>query len=525
MNTKERNSSSNKQNIQLQTKMLIAVITIGFFLICITSFLAISGLKYDYETNFPGPIKEVQKLKNIQDFFIIDIMNYINHKTDISSNRNQMLLLWNQYKKQHKPKVNFFDYFKKIYRKVFSQENYLKVRQCTELEKQEVQKVDDIIKNTDALFTRLYNKESKNYETDIKILIGQSIQINQLISNVIALHLKIIMLKNSSTNVIYKMTLVLLVIFMFVVIFMVLFLSNLVLKYIKNINEGLQETVNEKTKELKEINKNLQRAIKHEVEQSRKKDQIMYQQARLASMGEMIQNIAHQWRQPLNSMIILIQTFKIKFYNGKLDKKFIEEQTEDGIRIAKNMSATIENFRNFFRPNKNSNDFSIKKTIEDTIKILSPVLEQRNIYVHIDIPEDVIFYGHENSLAQIFANLIKNSHDAISDQKIENGECEISSEIKESYLYFQMKDNAVGIKNEFIDKVFEPYFTTKHKSVGTGIGLYMTKEIIEKQMYGTISVSNSNWVSKFSAKSYYGAIFLIKLPIKQNQQKDKHGQI
>lgn len=518
-----KNLSLNKQNVQLQTKMLIAVITIGFFLICITSFLAISGLKYNYETNFPGPIKEIQKLKNIQDFFIIDIMNYINQNTDISNNRSQMLILWNQYKKQHNPKPNLFDYFKKIYRKLFSQENYLKVQKCMELEKQEIQKVDEIIKNTDALFTKLYNKESKNYKTDVKILIGQSIQINQLISNVIALHLKIVMLKNSSTNVIYKITLVLLVTFMFVVIFMVLFLSSLVLRYIKNINEGLQEAVDQKTKELKQINQNLQKTIEYEIEQSRKKDQIMYQQARLASMGEMIQNIAHQWRQPLNSMIILIQSFKLKFYNNKLDKKFIDAQTEDGIRIAKNMSATIENFRNFFRLNKNREEYSLKTMIEDTVKILNPVLEQNNITVNIDIPEDITFYGHENSLAQAIANLIKNSNDAILEKKIESGECEISLEIKNGNVFIEMKDNARGIKNEFIDKIFEPYFTTKHKSVGTGIGLYMSKEIIEKQMYGTISASNSNWISKFSRKSYYGAIFLIKLPVKQNQQKEKHG--
>ncbi|PAF54375.1 hypothetical protein BKH42_00200 [Helicobacter sp. 13S00482-2] len=518
-------SRTNKENIALQTKMLIAVITIGFFLICITSFLAISGLKYDYEANFPGPIKEIQKLKNIQDFFIIDIMHYINQKTDISSNRNQMLILWNQYKEYRKPTSNFFDYFKKIYGKIFWQENYLKIMQYTDLEEQEVQKVDNIIKTTDALFTKLYNKESKNYKADIKILIGQSVQINQLISNVIALHLKIVILKNSSTNVIYKITLLLLIIFMFVVIFMVLFLSNLVLKYIKSINEKLQERVNQKTKELKEINKNLQKTIEREVEESRKKDQIMYQQARLASMGEMIQNIAHQWRQPLNSMIILIQSFKVKFYNGKLDKKFIESQTEDGIRIAKNMSATIENFRNFFRPNRNKSEYSIKETIEDTIKILNPTLEQKNISVHIDMNEDILFYGYENVLAQVFANLIKNSYDAMTERNIENRECEFSIKVESEYVYIEVKDNAQGIKNDFIDKIFDPYFTTKHKSVGTGIGLYMTKEIIEKQMYGTISVSNSNWISKFSGKSYYGAIFLIKLPVKQNQQKDKHGQI
>ncbi|PAF41497.1 hypothetical protein BKH45_06945 [Helicobacter sp. 11S03491-1] len=505
--------------------MLIATITIGLLLVCITSFLALSVLKYDYETNFPGPIREIQKLKTIQDFYIIDIMNYINQKADISSNQNQMLILWNQYKELRKPKKNILKNIKKIYQKISSKEFYLKIREYQEQETQEVQKVDHIIKVTDALLTKLYHKESKQYQTDIKTLIGQSVTINQLISNIIALHIKIAMLKQSSTTIMYKITLVMLMFFMFIVIFTTLFLSNLVLNYIKNVNQELQKAIEQKTRELKEINLNLQKTIEYEIEQSRKKDQVMYQQARLASMGEMIQNIAHQWRQPLNSLILLIQSFKVKFNSNKLDKHFIDMQTEDGLRIAKNMSATIENFRNFFRLNRIKSEFSLAIAIQDSVKIMNPLLKQNNIVIFINIQEEISFYGHENAFTQIILNIIKNAYDAILARNINNGECEIKLEVKNGNVYIYLKDNAGGVQLENINKIFEPYFTTKHKSVGTGIGLYMTKQIIERQMYGTISVSNANWISKFSGENYYGAIFLIELPIKQNQQKDNHGQI
>ncbi|PAF52013.1 hypothetical protein BKH44_04710 [Helicobacter sp. 13S00477-4] len=499
--------------------MLIATITVGFLLVCITSFLALSGLKYDYEINFPGPIKEIQKLKEIQDFYIVDIMNYINQKTDISTNKNQMLSLWNDYKKLREPKRNFPKKLKKIYQKKFSKDTYEQMQKYQMQESEEVQKVDTIIKATDTLLTKLYHKESKNYQADIRALLRQSVAINELISNIISLRVKVAMLKNFTTNVIYKVTLVVLTIFMFIVIFMTLFLSNLVLTYIKNINQELQTAVGQKTKELKEINLNLQKTIEYEVEESRKKDQIMYQQARLAAMGEMIQNIAHQWRQPLNSLIILIQSFKVKFDHGKLDENFIDLQTEDALRIAKNMSATIENFRNFFRLSNNKNDFSLSMAIQDSIKIVEPTLKQKNITIFGNIEDDIQFYGHENAFTQAILNLIKNAYDAILEQNITKGECEIGLYLKKNFVYVYLKDNAGGVKSENINKIFEPYFTTKHKSVGTGIGLYMTKQIIERQMYGTISVSNSNWTSKISQKNYFGANFLIELPIKQNQQK------
>lgn len=502
------------KNLQLQTKILIITITTGFLLVCITSFLALSALKHDYESNFPGPINEIQKLKKIQDFYIIDINNYVNQKTDISSNRDQMIKIWKEYKRTKQENKNAFAYLKSLYQKIFSKETYEQLLLYKQQTNQEINDANKIIRNTNELLNKLYAKQSSQYREDLKTLLSQSIVINESISDIITLQLKMAMLKNATTDIIYQMTFIILIIFMFIVVFMTLFLSNLVLKYIKNINQELHDRVETKTIELQEINKNLQQTIEHEIEESRKKDQIMYQQARLASMGDMIQNIAHQWRQPLNSLILLIQSFKTKANAGKLDKKFIDTQTEDGLRIARNMSATIENFRNFFRISQLKKQFSISNSIQDCIKIMNPTLKQHNINVHANIKEEVLYYGHENAFAQIILNILKNSYDAILEHRINNGECEISLKKLPECIQIEIKDNAGGIKESIMDKIFEPYFTTKHKSVGTGIGLYMTKEIVEKQMYGIISVSNSNWNSKiFKECCHFGAIFLIQLPI------------
>lgn len=356
-------------------------------------------------------------------------------------------------------------------------------------------------------FPLLKDKISNNSLIEIA-KITQNIQ--TAISNLLGLRLQIAIIQNDAINTIYTKTCIILFSFMFVVLLATTILSSSALSSIKLHHKELQRIVREKTLESETINKNLQKTIQEEVESSRKKDQIMYQQDRLASMGEMIQNIAHQWRQPLNSLIILIQSFKTKFYNNKLDAEFIERQTEDGLKIAKNMSDTIENFRNFFQPNKSKDTFSITESILDSIKLIKFVLEQNNIQIHTEIKEDYKLYGYKNSFTQVILNILKNSQDAIIERKISQGHCLITLEKKYDTIIITLRDNAGGVKQKSLYKVFEPYFTTKHKSVGTGIGLYMTKEIVEKQMQGRIGIQNVHW--NLDQSEFYGAMFIIEIP-------------
>lgn len=249
----------------------------------------------------------------------------------------------------------------------------------------------------------------------------------------------------------------------------------------------------------------------------------MYQQARLASMGEMIQNIAHQWRQPLNSLIILFQSFKLKYEQQKLTDDFVAKETEFALKIAKNMSDTIENFRNFFRPNLTRERFSLTQSIQDSIRLIKPTLEQNHIEVFFTYTQDLEMFAYENAFAQVVLNIIKNSQDIFTKEDAPEdapkGVVQITLKQLEQdcdstpFVLLEIMDNGGGIKLKDIDKIFEPYFTTKHKSIGTGIGLYMVRQIVEKQMGGSIEVRNGVWWCEPKAQEFYGAIFMIRFPL------------
>ncbi len=263
------------------------------------------------------------------------------------------------------------------------------------------------------------------------------------------------------------------------------------------------------------LNQEFEEKIERIVKKNREKDQIMYQNARLASMGEMIGNIAHQWRQPLNALTLLIQSFGIKSESGKMTKEFIDKQVDEGLRLAVSMSNTIEDFRNFFNPSKAKEYFSIKKAIYDTLEMSSFFCKDENINIEVDIKEDVKVYGYSNELSHVILNFINNSRDNFKYKNIDVDKnikikVEHIMEPKEEVL-ISFFDNGGGIDDAIKDRIFEPYFTTKHKSLGTGIGLYMSKQIIEKQMGGIVSFDNIE--KSFDNKKYTCAKFLAKIPL------------
>jgi len=268
-----------------------------------------------------------------------------------------------------------------------------------------------------------------------------------------------------------------------------------------------------KTSELTKLNKDLQEKIKTEVEKNREKDKIMYQHSRLAAMGEMVGNIAHQWRQPLNAMTVLIQSFAIKNMSGKLTDEFIEKQVEEGLRLSKMMSDTIDDFRNFFTPNKSREYFDIKECIEDTINIA----QEKDVNITIKCDKGIKIYGYQNEFSQVILNLLNNSIDSFNKIKSKydkNILIEVSKDKDNSTVSISFIDNGGGVDETIIDRIFEPYFTTKHKATGTGIGLYMSKQIIEKQMQGRLSVKNITM--NFDHNSYKCAKFDISLPLVEN---------
>ena len=243
-----------------------------------------------------------------------------------------------------------------------------------------------------------------------------------------------------------------------------------------------------------------------DITDSKMKENLLVQQSKLAAMGEMIGNIAHQWRQPLTELSLTL--FNMKKASLKNDEKKVDELYKESKTLILNMSSTIEDFTNFFNPQKEKKSFEIKDAINEALIILRKVIEIENIHIQIDVPINYKVIGVSNELSQVIVNLIQNSKDAFIQNNIEHKTIEISlkekQQLDKKYALLEIKDNAGGIDKENIEKVFDPYFTTKYKSQGTGLGLFMSKMIIEKSLEGELSHENIDDGSTFKIKLILG---------------------
>jgi signal transduction histidine kinase len=233
----------------------------------------------------------------------------------------------------------------------------------------------------------------------------------------------------------------------------------------------------------------------------------------MAAMGEMLANIAHQWRQPLSAISTAATGVKLqKEINCLTDKDFDSALTSIN-SSAQYLSHTIDDFRNFFNPNNSKvQEFNITKTFNKILSILSAQFIAKKIEIIKNI-ENIKLSSIENELMQVLINILNNSRDVL--EKIEDQKrlIFIDSYKNQKNLIIEIKDNAKGISEEIIDRIFEPYFTTKHKSQGTGIGLYMSKSIIEKHLKGSITVTNTTYT--YENMKYKGAKFTIEIPIEK----------
>ena len=309
------------------------------------------------------------------------------------------------------------------------------------------------------------------------------------------------------------------IISIFIVFLFSIILSIFIINNFKKLHNSLEQKVDIKTKELQELNMSLESKISKEVSQNRKKDIIMFQQARLASLGEMLNNIAHQWRQPLGSITMIIQSFQTKLLLGKLTPEFVDDKVKDALFLANNMSNTLDDFKNFFSPNKIKSKFSIKNCIEHSIELSKYLLLRENIKVELTIKKDVEINSFYNELSHVFLNIITNAKDALCSNVNKNDRIiKIIVNKFENNLVVNIVDNAGGIPQEVLPKIFEPYYTTKYKSAGTGIGLYMSKQIIEKHMEGQLSCKNIRHKIK-DERVFDCTLFTIKIPIKNNYKE------
>jgi len=249
---------------------------------------------------------------------------------------------------------------------------------------------------------------------------------------------------------------------------------------------------------LKKANRILKENIASATTDIKEKNLYLLQQSKMASMGEMIGNIAHQWRQPLaqvNSSVLLIDAMLHKegVNNSTINEKLLEIEF-----LTEYMSSTINDFQNFFHPDKIKTDFSIIDSIKKSISIAEGNLISNNIEVNILKHCDYNYYGYDNELQQVIVVILNNAKDAFESNDIDDKQISIDiNEDKDNFI-ISITDNAGGIPTELIHKVFEPYFTTKYKSKGVGLGLYIAKMIIEDGLNGKINITNINNGAKFN---------------------------
>jgi len=241
---------------------------------------------------------------------------------------------------------------------------------------------------------------------------------------------------------------------------------------------------------LQDLNLNLERMVQESVEDIRKKDQLIIHQSRLAAMGEMIGNIAHQWRQPLNSLALLIQNIKDAYDYNELSKEFMEKAEKQALKLIEHMSHTIDDFRNFFKPDKQKILFSVKESINRVLDIVSATFDNHRISVFLESNEDLYIEGYPNEFGQVILNLLTNAKDLFIEKKIQQPYVKIKLYKENDNKIIEVIDNGGGFSETVLKNLFQPYFTTKEH--GTGIGLYMSKYIIEKNMNGKIIAFNKD---------------------------------
>ncbi len=241
---------------------------------------------------------------------------------------------------------------------------------------------------------------------------------------------------------------------------------------------------------LKRAHDELEKRVEERTAELCRKDQMLLLQSRLAAMGEMIGNIAHQWRQPLNTLGLYIQSLELLYESGDLTKEMLTTTTSESMRMISHMSQTVSDFMNYFSPDKDKVEFNVRESIANTLSLMEGTLQNPKVSVEFVAKDDPVIYGYRNEFAQVLINILNNARDAFTEGKFDDPRVTITVGGEKGCAVVTVADNAGGIPEEIIGKIFDPYFTTKGSQQGTGIGLFMSKAIIEKNMGGRIAVRN-----------------------------------
>ena len=500
--------SIDEMTITKKTTLLFLIMVSGMLFIGSFAHMSINRIKNNFDILYTKRMLPNVRLENLKDIYTVNILDTIRdiEKGAISAHEGKVVIALAQelikielaeYK--NSLDIDESDWLIKFGR---SWGLFKAHEKAVGLEHEEISslvKIETKMSTIDGILFKMFNyfetsQTAQAYETLQNSLYPSVYSINIDITGLINLNFNNAKTGFARTEVVYDTTFEWIVVATIGTIAFAALLAIVLLQNIRLLHGRLAKMVDEKTKELQELNRGLEEKIVYEVEQSRQKDEIMFRQSRLASMGEMIGNIAHQWRQPLNAMVLIIQSFQMKRLAGlELSDAFIDQQAKEGIALASLMSRTIDDFRNFFKPNRSEEVFSVKETANYTIELVKEYYTKAGIEIYLTCEEDVKISGYPNEFSQVMMNLFSNAKDVLEEKVLDVKCIEVNITKEEEYAIIWVIDNGGGISEAVKDRMFEPYFTTKHKSSGTGIGLYMSQQIIEKQMHGTITAANGSY--------------------------------
>lgn len=283
---------------------------------------------------------------------------------------------------------------------------------------------------------------------------------------------------------------------------------------LKKTNEELEQRVAERTAELEKSRSELEaqndnllkiyRELEKEtgqriraMEELSEKERLLIQQSRMAAMGEMLGNIAHQWRQPLNVLGMIIQQLEISYEFGEFSGELLQKSIGEAMEIVLHLSQTIDDFRNFSDPDKAKSLFSVKEVVTKTVSLIGESFREQHINIEVSTSGDPQISGYPSEYAQVLLNVLINARDALFEQGTKEARITVRSWMEGGRAVVTIADNAGGIKEEIIDKIFDAYFTTKELGKGSGVGLFMAKTIVEKNMGGRLTVRNVRGGAEF----------------------------
>ncbi|MBT0654588.1 HAMP domain-containing sensor histidine kinase [Geomobilimonas luticola] len=264
----------------------------------------------------------------------------------------------------------------------------------------------------------------------------------------------------------------------------------------KRAEEGARRLNDELARAIEELQHEMSERLKTG-EELREKERLLILQGRQAAMGEMIGNIAHQWRQPLNLLGLLIQELPMHHETGKLNGEHLESQVGKAMQVINHMSQTIDDFMNFFRPDKEKVPFKACDSVAGVVSLVQDSFARFGIVIDTRAESDPYIDGYPNEFSQVLINILLNAKDVVEERKTVNPRVEITTATENGKVVVTIADNAGGIHESIMDKIFDPYFTTRGPDKGTGIGLFMSKNIIEKNMNGTLTARNTGDGAEF----------------------------